>query len=136
MTRRGGRFAAIAATMAALLAILLYVDQAYDWESATGLCRTPVTSVTPNPSGKLSAVVFEVYCGPIPPSNTHVSLVPGGRAFSRKRNVDFLVLGGSHNLEIQWKGESALDIRLPALAEVFKRETASGQVTVTYMPAL
>jgi hypothetical protein len=136
MTRRGRRLAAIAATMASLLAILFHVDQAYDWESAVGLCRVPVTSVTPSPNGKLAAVVFEVYCGPVPPLNTHVSLVPGDRAFSRKRSVDFLVLGGSYNLEIQWQSESALDIRLPALAEVFKRETQVGQVTVTYTPAL
>jgi hypothetical protein len=122
--------------MVALLAILSYVDSAYDWESAVGLCQVPVTSVTPNPNGKLSAVVFEVYCGPIPPLNTHVSLVPNGRTFSRKRNVDFLVLGGSHNLKIQWTGESTLDIRLSAPAEVFKRETQVGHVTVTYTPAL
>ena len=122
--------------MAALLAILLYVDSAYDWESAIGVCRIPVTSVTPSPNGRLSAVVFEVYCGPTPPLNTHVSLVPGDRAFSRKRNADFLVLGGSHNPETQWKGESALDIRLPALAEICKQETRSGQVTVTYTPSL
>ena len=82
MTQRGRKLAAIAATMAALLAILLYVDQAYDWESATGLCHVSVTSVAPSPCGKLSAVVFEVYCGPVPPSNTHVSLVPKGRTFS------------------------------------------------------
>jgi hypothetical protein len=55
--------------MVALLAILPYVDSAYDWESAVGLCHVPVTSATPDPSGKLSAVVFEVYCGPLPPAN-------------------------------------------------------------------
>ena len=136
MTRRGRTLAAIAATMAALLAILSYVDAIYDWESAVGLCQVPVTSVTPDPNGKFSAVVFEVYCGPIPPLNTHVSLVPNGRTFSRKRNVDFLVLDGSANLKIQWTGESTLDIRLPALATVFKRETQVGHVTVTYTPAV
>jgi len=136
MTRRVRPLAATAATMAAVLAILSYVDSAYDWESVVGLCQVPVTSATPDPGGKLSAVVFEVYCGPIPPLNTHVSLVPNGRTFSRKRNVDFLVLDGSHNLKVQWMGESALDIRLPALAKVFKRETKVGHVTVTYTPAL
>ena len=135
MTRRT-TLAAIAATMAALLAILSYVDAIYDWESAVGLCQVPVTGVTPDPNGKFSAVVFEVYCGPIAPLNTHVSLVPNGRTFSRKRNVDFLVLDGSANLKIQWTGESTLDIRLPALATVFKRETQVGHVTVTYTPAV
>ena len=122
--------------MTALLAILTYVDSTFDWESAAGLCDVPVRGVTPDPSGKLSAVVFEVYCGPIPPLNTHVSLVPNGWTFSRKRNVDFLVLDGSHNLKIQWTGESTLDIRLPALAKVFKHETQVGHVKVTYTPAL
>jgi hypothetical protein len=136
MTRRARILAVIAATMAALLAILAYVDSAFDWESAVGLCHVPVTNATPDPSGKLAAVVFEVYCGPIPPLNTHVSLVPNGRRFSRKRNVDLLVLDGSHNLKIQWTGESTLDIRLPALAKVFKRETQVGHVTVTYTSAL
>ncbi len=134
MTRR--RTLATAATMAALLAILSYVDSTYDWESAVGLCHVPVTSATPDPGGKLSAVVFEVYCAPIPPLNTHVSLVPNGRTFSRKRDVDFLVLDGSHNLKIEWTGEATLDIRLPALAKVFKRETQVGHVTVSYTPAL
>jgi len=120
MTRRGRTLAAIAATMAALLAILFYVDSTYDWESAVGLCHVPVTSATPDPSGKLSAVVFEVYCGPLPPANTHVSLVQNGRTFSRKRNV----------------GEASLNVGLPALAKVFKRETQVGHVTVTYTPVL
>jgi hypothetical protein len=122
--------------MAALLAILFYVDSSYDWESAVGLCHVPVTSVTPDPSGKLSAVVFEVYCGPAPPSNTHVSLIPNGRTFSRKRDVDFLMLGGSYRLPIQWTGESTLEIGLPAQAKVFKRETQVGHVTVNYRPIL
>jgi len=136
MMPRVRTLAAVAATMVALLAILAYVDSTYDWESAVGLCQVPVTSVTPNPNGKFSAVVFEVYCGPIPPLNTQVSLVPNGRTFSRKRNVDFLVLDGSASLKIQWTGESTLDIRLPALATVSMRETQVGHVTVTYTPAL
>jgi hypothetical protein len=122
--------------MAALLAILAYVDSVYDWETAVGFCQVPVTSVTPNPNGKFSAVVFEVYCGPLPPANTHVALVPNGRTFSRKRDVDFLVLGGSGDLKVQWTGESTLEIRLPALAEVFRREAQVGHVTVSYTPAL
>jgi hypothetical protein len=136
MRRSGRALAAIAATMAALLAILAYVDSVYDWETAVGICQVPVTSVTPNPNGKFSAVVFEVYCGPLPPANTHVALVPDGRTFSRKRDVDFLVLGGSGDLKVQWTGEATLEIRLPALAEVFKREAQVGHVTVTYTPAL
>jgi hypothetical protein len=122
--------------MVALLAILPYVDSAYDWESAVGLCHVPVTSATPDPSGKLSAVVFEVYCGPLPPANTPVSLVPNGRTFSRKRNVDFLVLDGSVDLKVQWIGESSLNVGLPALAKIFKRETQVGPVTVIYTPVL
>ena len=136
MTQRGRKLATIAATMAALLAILLYVDQAYDWESATGLCHVPVTSVTPNPSGKLSAVVFEVYCGAVPPSNTHVSLVPKGQTFSRKRSADLLILDGSYHLPIQWTEESTLEISLPALAKALKRETRIEHVTVNYRPIL
>jgi hypothetical protein len=136
MRRSGRALAAIAATMAALLAILAYVDSVYDWETAVGICQVPVTSVTPNPNGKFSAVVFEVYCGPLPLANTHVALVPDGRTFSRKRDVDFLVLGGSGDLKVQWTGEATLEIRLPALAEVFKREAQVGHVTVTYTPAL
>jgi hypothetical protein len=128
--------ASLAAAAAALLAILTYVSSAFDWESAVGLCDVPVTSITPDPKGTLSAVVFEVYCGPIPPSNTRVSLVPNGRAFSRKRNVDFLVLDGSYHLPIQWTGESTLEIGLPAQAKVFKRETQVGNVTVNYRPIL
>jgi hypothetical protein len=120
--------------MAAVLAILSYVDSTYDWESAVGLCHVPVTSVPPDPTGKLSAVVFEVSCGPVPPSNTHVSLVPNGRTFSRKRDVDFLVLGGSGDLKVQWTGESTLEIGLPAQAKVFKRQTQVGHVTVNYPP--
>ncbi|MCA6113752.1 hypothetical protein J6524_02240 [Bradyrhizobium sp. WSM 1738] len=122
--------------MAALFAIVAYVDSTYDWESAIGLCHVPVTSVTPNPNAKLSAVVFEVYCGPLPPLNAHVALVPNGRTFSRKRDVDFLVLAGSDSPKVQWTGESTLDIRLPALAKVIKRETQVGHVTVTYTEAL
>ncbi len=136
MRRTGRALAAIAATMAALLAILAYVDSVYDWETAVGLCQVPVTGVTPNPNGKFSAVAFEVYCGPLPPANTHVALVPDGRTFSRKRDVDFLVLAGSGNLKMQWTGDSTLDIRLPALAKAFKRENQVGPVTVTYTEAL
>jgi hypothetical protein len=136
MTRKGRTLASLAAAVAALLATLAYVDSAFDWESVIGLCNVPVTSVTPDPNGTLSAVAFEVYCGPVPPSNTHVSLVPKGRRFSRKRSVDFLVLDGSYHLPIQWTEESTLEIGLPAQAKAFKRETRIEHVTVNYRPIL
>jgi hypothetical protein len=136
MTRRVRTLASLAAAVAALLAILTYVDSAFDWESAVGLCDVPVTSVTLDPNGKFSAVAFEVYCGPVPPSNTHVSLVPNGRTFSRKRSVDFLILDGSYRLPIQWTGESTLEIGLPAQAKVLKRQTQVEHVTVNYRPIL
>ncbi len=126
----------VTVTIAALFAVGAYADSTFDWEEAIGLCRVPVTSTTPDPKGKWSAVVFEVYCGPVPPFNTHVSLVPNGKEFSRKRNPDFLVLGGSHKLAVQWTGESSLDVNLPATAKVFKNETSVGPVTINYRPVL
>src|ERR1700755_2396717 len=95
---------ASAAAMAALLAAGTYIDSVFDWEQAIGLCNVPVRSTTPDRNGKLSAVVFEVYCGPVPLDNTHVSLVPKDKVFSRKHNPDFLVLAGSHDLAVQWTG--------------------------------
>jgi hypothetical protein len=126
----------LAATIAALLAVWTYVDSVFDWEEAIGLCNVPVRSTTPDPKGKLVAVVFEVYCGPIPPFNTQLSLSPKDRAFSRKRNPAFLVLGGSYNLTVQWTGESSLAVSMPATAKVFKNETSVGPVTVNYSPVL
>jgi len=126
----------LAVTLAALFAAGTYVDSVFDWEEAIGLCNVPVRSTTPDPEGKLSAVVFEVYCGPIPPLNTHVSLFPAGKTFSRKRSADFLVLGGSYNLSIQWTGASSLDVGVPAMAKVYKNETRVGPVTVNYRPVL
>ena len=127
---------ALAVTIIALLAVGTYADSVFDWEETIGLCNVPVRSVVPNPKGKLSAVVFEVYCGPIPPFNTHVSLVPSGKVFSRKRNPDFLVLGGSYNLAVQWTGKSSLDVSVPATAKVFKNDTSAGPVTINYRPVL
>ncbi|MEP6837974.1 MAG: hypothetical protein ABJA75_07970, partial [Bradyrhizobium sp.] len=92
--------------MTALVALLIVagicVDSLFDWETAVGLCKVPVKSVTASPDGKQSAFVFEVYCGPLPPDNTHVSLVQANHAFSWKRDAGFLILGGSHDLKIQW----------------------------------
>jgi hypothetical protein len=124
------------AAIAALLAAGTCIDSGFDWEQAIGLCNVPVRSTTSDPNGKLSAVVFEVYCGPMPPDNTHVSLVPKDKVFSRKRNPDFLVLAGSHDLAVQWTGELALEVSIPATARVFKNETSVGPVTVIYRPAL
>jgi hypothetical protein len=126
----------LAATIAALLAVCAYVDSVFDWEEAIGLCNVPVRSTTPDPKGKLSAVVFEVHCGPIPPLNTQVSLSLKDKAFSRKRNPAFLVLGGSFNLTVQWTGESSLAVSVPATAKVFKNEASVGPVTVNYSPVL
>ena len=78
----------------------------------------------------------EVYCGPIPPFNTQVSLALKDKTFSRKRNPAFLVLGGSYNLTVQWTGESSLDVSIPATAKVLKNETSVGPVTVNYRPVL
>ena len=136
MTRRLRIAASLGATIAALLAVWTYVDSAFDWEGAIGLCNVPVRSATPDPKGKLSAVVFEVYCGPIPPFNTQVSLALKDKTFSRKRNPAFLVLGGSYNLTVQWTGESSLDVSIPATAKVLKNETRVGPVTVNYRPVL
>jgi hypothetical protein len=122
--------------MAALLAAGTYIDSVFDWEQAIGLCNVPVRSTTPDSNGKLLAVVFEVYCGPIPPDNTHMSLAPKDKVFSRKRNPDFLVLAGSHDLAVQWTGEFALEVSMPATAKVFKNETSAGPVTITYRPVL
>ena len=135
--KRGMRIVAwLAATVALLAAVGICVDSVFDWESAVRLCKVPVRSVIPSPNGKQSVVVFEVYCGPVPPENTHASVVSADMAFSWKRNPSFLVLGGSYNLAVQWTGESSLQVNVPATAKVFKNEASVGQVTANYRPVL
>ena len=125
-----------AASVAVLVVAGICVDSLFDWESAVGLCRVPVRSVTPSPDGKHSAVVFEVYCGPLPSDNTHVSVVSANQAFSWKRDPSFFVLGGSGGLKVQWTGTTSLEISVPAMAKVFKQEPRAGSVTVNYRPVL
>jgi hypothetical protein len=124
------------ASVAVLVVTGICLDSLFDWENAIGLCRVPVRSVTPSPDGKHSAVVFEVYCGPLPSDNTQVSVVPANQAFSWKRDPSFFVLGGSGDLKVQWTGRTSLEVSVPAMAKVLRREPRAGSVTVSYRPIL
>jgi hypothetical protein len=135
--KRGPRILGwIAASVALFIAAAISVDAWFDWESAIGLCKVPVRSVTQSPDGKQFAVVFEVYCGPLPPDNTHVSIVPANRSFSWKRDPGFLILAGSGGLEILWTEATSVEVRVPALAKVYKQEPRVGAVAVNYKPVL
>lgn len=136
MTRRFDKLVASAGAVLLFVAFSIYADSAFDWESAVGICSVPVKSVTPSLDGKLSVVIFEVYCGPLPSANTHASLVGTGQVFSRKRNPSFLILGGSYNLSVRWISESSLDIELPATAKLFRSEQKMEQIEVAYRYAL
>lgn len=126
----------IAASIVLFVAAAISVDALFDWESATGLCRVPVRSVTQSPDRKQSAVVFEVYCGPLPPDNLHVSIVPTSRSFSWKHDPGFLILAGSGGLKVVWTDARTLEVSIPALAKVYKQEPRVGTVAVSYKPAL
>jgi hypothetical protein len=122
--------------MALLVLAGICVDSLFDWESSIGLCKVPVRSVTPSPDGKQSAVVFEVYCGPLPPDNTHVSVIAADRTFSWKHDPSFLVVGGSYNLRVDWTSPTSLNVNVPATAKVFQQERSVEGVTVSYIPVL
>lgn len=131
------RIVAWAAASAALLVVAgICVDSLFDWESSIGLCKVPVRSVTPSPDGKQSAVVFEVYCGPLAPDNTHVSVIAADRTFSWKHDPSYLVLAGSYGLKVQWTDTTSLDVSVPAMAKIIRQEPRAGIVTVSYRPVL
>jgi hypothetical protein len=135
--RRGLRIVLwVAASVAMLGVVGICVDSLFDWESSIGLCKVPVRSVTPSPDGKQSAVVFEVYCGPLPPDNTHVSIIAADRTFSWKHDPSFLVLGGSYALKVQWTDTTSLDVSVPAEATIIRQEPHAGIITVSYRPVL
>jgi hypothetical protein len=125
-----------AASMAVLVVAGIFVDSSFDRESAVGLCNVPVRSVAPGPDARHSAVVFEVYCGPLPPDNTHISVVPANQAFSWKRDSSFFILGGTGGLKVQWTGTTSLEVSVPAMAKVFKQEPRTGSATASYRPVL
>jgi hypothetical protein len=135
--KRGlGIFAWAAASVALLVVAGVYADSVFDWETAVGLCKVPVRSITPSPDGKHSVVVYEVYCGPLPPDNTHVSVIPTSQVFSWKRDPDFLVVGGNSDLKVRWTGTTSLEVGIPAMTKAFKQEPRAGDVTVSYRPVL
>lgn len=95
-------------------------------------CDLAVQDSIPSPSGKRSAVIYEMGCGATDSFNTQVSVAPSDRPFSPEQNPSFLSLHGQHALGVKWVGERVIEIGLPEGKKIYRNDPAVDDITIEY----
>ncbi len=110
-----------------------------------GMCETTIIEEVVSPSGKLKAVVFQIDCGATTDFNSHISIVPADIDASQKNNLphSFFVADGNHGnapagkgggpeVRIFWKTDDHLDVQYHSNARLFRSETKSKGIIISY----
>jgi hypothetical protein len=107
-----------------------------------GDCVNEVLRVHYSPTKQLKAVVFERECGATTGFSTQISIMPatgdlpneGGNVFvaDTDHGKSPSGPGGGPPVEVEWKGESSLNVIYDNRARVFLRKDSQNGVTVTY----
>jgi len=107
-----------------------------------GGCGNEILRVHYSPTKRLKAVVFERNCGATTGFSTQISIMSANSDLPNKAGNVFVAdtnhgkspagPGGGPPVEVEWKGESSLNITYDNRAGVFLRNDSQNGVTITY----
>jgi hypothetical protein len=108
----------------------------------TGGCVNTILRVHYSPTKRLKAVVFERQCGATTGFSTQVSIISADSDLPNEGGNVFVAdtdhgkspsgPGGGPPVEVEWKGESSLNVIYDNRARVFLRKDSQNDVTITY----
>lgn len=108
----------------------------------TGDCVNEILRVHYSPSKQLKAIVFQRECGTTTGFSTQISIMPansdlpneGGNVFVADTDHGKSPSGSRSGppVEVEWKGESSLNITYDNRARVFLRKDSQKSITITY----
>lgn len=102
--------------------------------SAEPFCKNQILARSPNPSGKMVAVVFSRNCGATVGDNVQVSIVRRGDDVTRKGNTLIMDKAPSYSDAYRpiWSGDSSVVLIIPNAARTFLQNKHVSGVSVTY----
>lgn len=108
----------------------------------TGDCVNEILRTHHSPSKQLKAVVFERECGTTTGFSTQISIMPANSDLPNEGGNVFVAdtdhgkspsgPGDGPPVEVEWKGESSLNITYDNRARVFLRKDSQKGITITY----
>jgi|RhiMethySRZTD1v2_1073278.scaffolds.fasta_scaffold319162_2 hypothetical protein len=108
----------------------------------TGDCVNEILRIHYSPSKQLKAVVFERECGATIGFSTQISIMPANSDLPNEGGNVFVAdtdhgksssgPGGGPSVEVEWKGESSLNIAYDNRARVFLRKGSQKGINITY----
>ncbi len=108
----------------------------------TGGCRNEILRILYSPAKRLKAVVFQRDCGATTGFSTQISIISADDDLPNEGGNVFVAdadhgrspsgLGGGPPVEVEWKGESSLNITYDNRARVFLRKDLQNGVVITY----
>ena len=108
----------------------------------TGDCANEIHRIHHSPSKQLKAVVFQRDCGATTGFTTQISIISANSDLPNQAGNVFVSdtdhgkspsgPGGGPPVEVEWKGESSLNITYDNRARVFLRKDSQNGITITY----
>lgn len=108
----------------------------------TGDCVNEILRIHHSPSKQLKAVVFQRDCGATTGFTTQISIISANSDLPNQAGNVFVSdtdhgkspsgPGGGPPVEVEWKGESSLNITYDNRARVFLRKDSQNGITITY----
>jgi hypothetical protein len=105
-------------------------------------CVNEILRTHYSPSKQLKAVVFERECGATTGFSAQISIMPANSDLPNEGGNVFVAdadhgkspsgPGGGPPVEVEWKGESSLNITYDNRARVFLRKDSHKSITITY----
>jgi len=105
-------------------------------------CVNEILRIHYSPSKQLKAVVFERECGATIGFSTQISIMPANSDLPNEGGNVFVAdtdhgksssgPGGGPSVEVEWKGESSLNIAYDNRARVFLRKVSQKGINITY----
>ncbi len=136
MSERRSRFfkAAIGLLVILMIALGVAIYKTDRWYRAlvADLCGVTVHRVLPAPDIKVALLEFDVSCGATTGFSTQLSLLPGGSDFDRDKYPPFFIVGGRHNLVVQWTNDGKIEIVIPPNEQVYRQELSANGTAVIY----
>lgn len=102
------------------------------------MCATTIFDQSPSPSGKLTAVLYEIDCGATTGFNRHISIVSVDTDLKKKNpnlGTSPFALRGDPNVKMRWPNSDQLEIQYPESASVIRAEGKSKGVLLDYKRA-
>jgi hypothetical protein len=107
-----------------------------------GGCGNEILRVHYSPTKQLKAVVFQRDCGATTGFSTQISIISADNDLPDEAGNVFVAdtdhgkspsgPGGGPPVEVEWKGESSLNITYDNRARVFLRKDSQNGITITY----